>query len=128
MIPLLMAEKITTLPQPFAPPRLLGATLNLLFAIAGVGIVISSLLFFLVRQEVNTFLTHQLEKSVLRSIEHLQQQVEEDQYLVGSLAGLLAVNDSLNNEDLQHFIAASDHDQSTIDHIYSASVEDGKVH
>ncbi len=123
-----MTEKITSLPQPFAQPRLLGATLNFLFAIAGVGIVISLLLFFLVRQEVNAFLTHQLEKSVLRSIEHLQQQVEEDQVLVGSLAGLLAINDNLNKEDLQQFITASDHDQSTIDHIYSVLVDDGKVH
>lgn len=112
----------------FAPavnPRQFGRNLDLLVAALGAGIAL--LVFYLVRTEVDTFLAHRLEDSVMSSVEHMQRQVDDDQYLIGSMAGVITFNPALNTDDLGRFVIAADHGKSRVQHIYTASVTGKQV-
>jgi PAS domain S-box-containing protein len=103
-------------------PHILGRAFSLSALIAVIGLILSLLLFYLVRQEVNTLLAQKLEKSVVQIIEDLQQKVGNDEHLVGSLAGLLAINSDVTREDLYPFINAAELEKNTIEYIYLANV------
>lgn len=103
-------------------PHLLGRAFNLSALIAVIGLILSLLLFYLVRQEVNTLLAQKLEKSVVQVIEDMQQKVGNDEHLIGSLAGLLAINPDVEREELYPFINAAELDKNTIEYIYLATV------
>jgi PAS domain S-box-containing protein len=109
-------------PRLMESPHLWGRTFNLSALIAVIGLVMSLLLFYLVRQEVNTFLAQKLEKSVVQVVETLQQTVGNNEHLIGSLAGLLAINPDISREDLDPFINAAELDRNSIDYIYMAGV------
>lgn len=108
-------------------PRFLGHAISLSALIAFIGLTLSLLLFYLVRQEVNNLLAQKLEKSVIQNVDDLQQKVGNDEHLIGSLAGLLALNSDIAREDLYPFINAAELDKNTIEYIYLASVNNKQV-
>lgn len=116
-----------SLVQPFEPPRLLGWTFSLSAAVAVVGLVLSFLLFYLLREEVDSFLANQRGQSVLQSVEHVQSKLENDEHLVGFMAGLLAINADLARDDLKQFINAADLGGNTIERVLLASTKDKDV-
>ncbi len=108
-------------------PRFLGRTFSLSALIAVIGIAFSLLLFYLVRQEVDTLLAQKLEKPIVKLAEELQQKVTNDEHLVDSLAGLLAINSDISRDDLYSYINASSRERNNIEHVYLATVNDKKV-
>lgn len=108
--------------QDFAAPRLFGRVFNLLFMIGMIGVLLSALLFYLAHTEVNAFLSHQAVQPVMISTAHLQQRIDDDQHLVGALAGLLAVNADLNRTELREFTETAGLAASGIEHVYLASL------
>ncbi|MDD3287621.1 MAG: ATP-binding protein [Alphaproteobacteria bacterium] len=110
-----------------ALPPVLGATRWLLGAIAIGGAVITMLMFFLVRQEVSAFLTNQVEQFVTQGISHLQQQINQDQYFVEALSGVLVINPDISADRLRNLFSIADRDESTIEFVYLATIEGGKV-
>ncbi len=105
----------------------MGQPLNLSAVVATIGVIFSLLLFYLVRQEVNGLLAQKLQRSVIQEIEDLQQQIGNNQHLVGSIGGLLALNPDLTRDDLRPFIDAADLNKNSIDHIYLAYVTGRQV-
>jgi len=106
----------------FEPLRLWGRTVSLSATVGVVGLILSLLLFYLIREEVDAFLAQQLAQPVVQSIEGLQQKIGNDEHMVGSLGGLLAINADLSKSELYPFINAADLDKNTIEHIYLAFV------
>ena len=111
----------------FDLPPVVGATRRFLIGIAAGGVVVSLLLFYLVRQEVNLFLTQQLEESVVQAISELQQQANQDQSLIEALAGLLVIYPDVPPDRLRQFVAISDRDESMIEMVYLAAVENDHI-
>lgn len=123
-----MSKDTTDIHAPLLEPsRLLGRSFGTSAIIAVIGIVLSFLLFYLVRQEVNTFLAQKLEKSVIQVMEGLQQRTGNDEHLIGALAGLLAINPNVPREELYPYIDAAELEKNTIEYIFLAVVSDKKV-
>jgi len=124
-----MAKNFLDLRAPLMePPRILGRSFSLSALIAAIGLTLSLLLFYLVRQEVNTFLGQSLEKSFLTETEDVQTKIENDEHLIGSLAGLLAINPDITGAELYPFISAADLEKNTVSKIYIANVDGKDVH
>ena len=91
------------------------------------GILVTGLLFFLVREEVDSLLSQQLEQSVEQTISRLQQQVNKDQYMVEAMAGILAVSPDVPQERLRHFLSVADCDDSKVEFVYQLVMESNKI-
>ena len=111
----------------FEPPRFLGHAFSLSGTVAVIGILLSLLFFLLVQQKVNIFLAQKLGQPVVRSVENLQQKISLDEYLAGSVAGLLSLNTNLAAEDLQPFLQTADLGKSTLEYLYIAKVDGSQV-
>ena len=112
----------------FAQPKILGRAFSLSAMVLVIGLILSLLLFYLVRLEANNSLAQELDHSIVQEIENLQQKIGNDEHLVGSLAGLLAINADMTKDDLRPFITVADLDNNTIEHMYLAMVIDKQVH
>jgi PAS domain S-box-containing protein len=121
-------EKTGAIAQPFAAPNFFGRPFDLLTAVAFLGIFFSLLVYYLVRTQTDIFLVHRLDDSVMPAVQHLQQQIEDDQYLVGSVAGALTIDPNLTLGNLRTFITATAHDKSTVEHLFIVTVVDRKPH
>jgi PAS domain S-box-containing protein len=123
-----MAEDSQVLAQPLVTPSLFGRGIDLPVAVALFGVAFSLLIFYLVSKQVDTFLAQRLEETIMPAVQHLQQQIEDDQYLVGSVGGALMINPDLTKESLHTFVTAASHDKSTVEHLFVASVAEKHVH
>jgi CHASE1-domain containing sensor protein len=124
-----MAKNFLDLQAPLMePPRFFGRSISLSALIAVMGLTLSLLLFYLVRQEVNLFLGQSLEKSFLKETENVQSSIENDEHLIGSLAGLLAINPDITGAELYPFVSAADLKKNTVSKIYIANVNGKDVH
>ena len=74
---------------------LMGTTKWFLKLVAALGLVISLLQFILVRQQVNGFLEQQMEQFVTQSTERLQQQVNQNQYLIEAVVNRQATYEQI---------------------------------
>jgi PAS domain S-box-containing protein len=110
-------ETAAPLTQPFESPRLFGRALSLSASIALIGIALSGLLFFLMKQETDFFLTHQLERAVSERIDTLQDNINHDEALASAVAGFLAINQSASPEDLRRFIDVAGVGTHFLEHI-----------
>ena len=113
--------------EPFHSPKLFGRRYSLPTLAMIAGLVVTGFLFFLVRDDIDSFLTQTSEKSVIQDISHIQHTINENQYLIGSLAGLLAINGDVSKDDLSQFIATADVQDNTIRYLYLATLHDRQI-
>lgn len=113
--------------EPLHSPRLFGRTFSLSVFVVIIGVVLTAFLFFLLKTEVDTFRMQASEKSVAQSISQLQHKLNEDQHLMGSIAGLLAVNADLSKDDLRQFIATANLQDHTLEVLYLVTLRDKDV-
>ena len=122
-----MTDRVRSFPYVSIASSHFARLLDLRLVVAAVGVGISLMIFSLVEEQASAFLSQRLEQTVLPSVQHMQQQVEDDQYLVGSVAGALALNPNLTADDLRFFVTASAHDESMVEHLYVATVAGKRV-
>jgi PAS domain S-box-containing protein len=96
--------------------------ISLLSVVFGLGMTLSLLLYYLVRQEVDGIIVNELGQPVVQEINHAQRRIEYDKNLVGALAGMLAVNADLTKDELSQFIDTASLAESAVEHVYLASI------
>ncbi len=107
---------------------LAGTTKRFLALVTLAGLSVVLVQFFLVRAQVGSFLTQQLQQSVEQTIGRLQTQVSQDQYLVTSVAGMLPIDPGVTPEALQHFVATTSRGFSTVAYLYFLTpMDDGTL-
>jgi PAS domain S-box-containing protein len=100
-------------------------TTGLLVLLLILGMTLSLFLYFLIQDEVDGVFVNELGQPVLREITRAQRRVEYDKHLVGALAGMLAINADLSKDEISKFIETVYVTDSTVEHVYLASVKDG---
>ncbi len=109
-----MTDRTATL----AMTPIMGATTWFLRVVAIIGVVIALLQFILVRQQVSGFLTQQIKQATRQGVGSLQQQVNQDQFLVESVADLQAINPDAVAKELQRFMSIARREYSSVAYIY----------
>jgi PAS domain S-box-containing protein len=105
----------------------INASRRFFLGIAVAGVVLSIVLFSLVRQQVDDFLSSQLEQSVVQAVSHLQQQVGRDESLVESLSGVLVLDPEISAEKVRQFVSIASRNESTVEMVYLASIESDDI-
>ena len=109
--------------QPFETPRLFGREFSLSAIIGTIGLVLALLLFYLARQEADAFLSHRMAKPAVQSLANLQQVIDGDEMLVGSLAGFVSASGMDNADAVSHFITTFATRQSAIAQLFLFTAE-----
>ncbi len=117
--------KATTKPRSLS--KIVGTSRRFLIAVAVIGVFMAVLQFVLVRQQVNGFLTQQMQQFVSQGVGRLQRQINQDQYLIEAVAGLQEASPDISFKALQQFIRIADHGQSMVSYIYLVTFPDGQT-
>ena len=104
-------------PHSASKPALLSGR-ALYFFLGVTGLIITAIVFFLVRHEVNSFLTSQLQQLLVQNLGRLQQQVSEEEFMVQAVNAMLIVDPEITPEKLVQFIDQSNHDQTKIESMW----------
>jgi PAS domain S-box-containing protein len=101
--------------------------LILLGFIGCVGVGVSGLLFFVIKEEVEKVFISELGQPVLSEVRLAQTRMRYDMHLIGAIAGLMAVNPKVTKNDVRTFIEAAGRVESTLEHIYVANFKDNNA-
>lgn len=112
--------------QILMPPIKVSARKLMFIVILG-GVLVTGLLFFLVRDEVDSLLSQQLEQSVEQTVGRLQQQVNKDQYMVKTMAMIMAETPDAPQDRVRQLLSIADCEDSKVEFVYMLSVENGRI-
>jgi len=109
---------MTEFQSPINAPLLAARSQRFFTIVTIIGVVISLMQFVLVRLETDRYLNNQLEQNVEKNINRLQQQINQDHYLVETVAGMRAINPDISSAALDRFVSILDRKQSNVWFIY----------
>ena len=108
-------------------PRLLGRAFDVPTLVIVGGLCIAVIVFFLLHTEVNTFRQQVARESITQEVMELQHTINENQNLMGSLSGLIAITSDLSSNDLHQFILMAGIQKNALEHIYLVAQHDKEM-
>ncbi len=113
--------------SPFEEPRLFGRRLRPSTVVRVLGIVVTIFLFFLIHDQVRVFLAQNSEKVAGQNVGQIQREVRENQYLMGALAGLQAIDGEVTADDFHNFSDMTNIHNHVFQGLYTSSLDNQGV-